>query len=392
MSARALGWGIASLLAASAVGCDDGAPNDAGGGGDAGPMVDAGGGGTDAGRDAGTVGCGGHNCQLDEACVRDVCVATCGEDTSGWDAALAARFTPVHAFCEASGTIDVAHDATDTTVFQIETTMIATGTTFTLSSWPLDLASAPSPTMFASFDVAHDDMTFLFVGELVRPSPDGMSVLVGYTLGDTSSTGELFNVVRADGTHMAFPANGNYDAVWVDNGTVLVNGLGLGAMNNGQGLYASKITAATLDETQVATGLGDASGSVLLTGDYLLAGGYSFADSASHVYAIGRQAVDGVLDGSRSAIDFAAEGVEVCPTCGLSSSFRRIDDHLVMNRYDASFMQDGILAYPITGFDATTGLALGDEEEWVTDGTFTSAFETHDGVLLRFAGGLLLVR
>ena len=95
----------ALMVAFALVGCDgetemmdggpdltDAGPTDAGDAADTGVEEDA-------GADGGVDEDSGVGCGADEAEVRGVCVATCGADTSGWDAALDESLTVVGTFC-----------------------------------------------------------------------------------------------------------------------------------------------------------------------------------------------------------------------------------------------------------------------------------------------------
>lgn len=349
---------------------------------DAGPPPDAGGG--DAGLD-----CASSGCDTGQTCLRGVCVAHCGADPSGWDAALAARLTPVASFCRSADVIDSAASADLTTVFEMVVTPGGASSMLALSSWDVDPAMAPAPTSIGSLIVTHADP--LFPGGYIAASPSRDAVLIGYTVSDAGFTGEVFRVMTSDGGELAIAADGNFDAAWVDDTVFLVNGTGLGAASEGQGLYAGTVGTA-ITGAQVATGLGDASGSVAVGPDYVLAGGFFFGDGSNRVYAIARSEVEDVIAGSRAVIDLATEGAEVCPSCALQSAFVLAGGALVVKRFDAMFAQTGLLAFQLTGFDPSSGLSVGAEETLVEGDAFTEALAADGGrVLLRFGEGLLLV-
>ena len=385
---------------------------DGGGGGDAGPTeTDAGPMGADAGPMSGDAGPmsddGGASdagpgacataCASDEACVRGMCVATCGADTAGWEAALAAGLVPLRAFCrvaDAFGTLPSGAGRAE--VFDVVATATATGTDLVVSAWgasPID--SAPRREL-ATVSVAHDAGTFLFPGGSVTPSGGGL--LFGYTLSDPGVSGEVIHVA-ADGTVTRYDAPGNFDAATDRPGRFLVNGLGLAGAGTGQGLYALDTGESPARAQRLLLGdLGSYSGAVAVTDQFALAGGLDDA-FVSHVYAYGIGALRAALNDGGDASDARREVLR--SGAPLGSAFTVVGEEgaltIVVPRYDAAFALEALEALPIAGFTEASGIELGAAYDLTTGSGFSAVYaaatEPMSGrptVMLRFAGGLLL--
>jgi hypothetical protein len=241
-----------------------------------------------------------------------------------------------------------------------------------------------------SVDVDHATDSMLYLGGYLDLSPSLDAALFGYSLSDAGFPGEVFSLVTADGASVRLAARGNFDATWLLADTFLVNGLGLDTVESGQGLYAGVIGTSGVTATQVGVGLGDFSGSVGVGETFVVAGGF-YADGA-RVYVAPRAAIEGAVSGARGAYDFETEGVQLCVRCSIPSAFDLVGDRIVVQTYDASFLLDGVVAYPIESYDETTGLALGAVETLASGATFDGALAAGGGRLyLTFAGGLLLV-
>ncbi len=248
--------------------------------------------------DAGPTPCGENFCTDEQACVRGVCVAHCGSDASGWDAALAAGLLPVTSICRpaAARAVHVAGDAVN--VWDLTTTTSGTETTFVVSRWPL---AAPVPVEIArtSTDPGADAM--LFTGGYLALAPTASLAAFGYTV-SPSFDGRVHLVLAGGGTDTDLSAPGNFDAAFLDGSTLLVNGLGVDDVGLGeQGLYAVT-TEGGLGFVRVAEGLGDFSGGVRVTDAFVLVGG-SFPGFESRTYVIDRALVEDVVAGRRPTLD-----------------------------------------------------------------------------------------
>lgn len=387
---RNLVLAIAASLTAL-VACDNG-PEGTDAGVDSGMMGSDGGtdGGTDSGpgddggSDAGPESCDTAGCGTGEVCLRSVCIATCGADASGWDAALAADLAPVASFCRSASAFGTRISGSETDVFDMTTAVSSGGTSFTLSRWIADPTTSPIPSVVGMASALHPSDVSLFAGGYVAASPSGASVAFGYTLGDASFSGEVFEIVTAGGASLSIDATGNFDATWLDDDVVLVNGVGLeGATGTGQALYAADLSGALF--RQVVTGLGSASGSVEIVGDSVLVGG--FDDSfVGHVYVVARADIETAVGGGATVVVDSSDEL-LYDGSPLPSAFERVGDLFVTSRYDVAFSLEALQAHPIEA-----GPTLGAPTDLTTGAIFTAAYEAADDrMLLRFAEGLLLV-
>lgn len=357
--------------------CDGSPATDAGPASDASPEDGAVG-------DAGPPRCGGAECAAGEACVRGVCLATCGADLAGWDAALAADLAPVHVFCRRADSFGTAIDAEGTRVLDVTASPGAAGTDLVLSEWRADPgAGAPSPTELATATVTHDADTLLFAGGYVVAGTDG--VLFGYTLGDATFSG---GVLLAEGASVTeLDATGNFDAAHGAGG-FFVNGLGLeGAGATGQALYFLDPAGPTA--ARIVTGVGSSSGGVALAEDYALVGGLDDA-FVGHVHVVSRAALEAAAAGGAAI----ADPPEVLAAAGgpLGSAFALVHESIVLPRYDASFALEALEAHPVEAWSEAEGATLGAATDLTTGPVFSAAYPAAEGgLLLRFAEGLLLV-
>jgi hypothetical protein len=355
-------------------GADDGGPSDDGGlARDAGPG-DAGVG-ADAGSDAGPAGCEIDGCGEGEACVRSVCIADCGGDVSGFEAALGAGFVPVAHFCRGPSAFAAREDGGDVTVFDLTAATAGTVTTFSLSRWALDPAT-PTPALAVvgtmTFD-AEDTGALAFAGGYLELDPDGAQALFGYTTSATGSPGQIFRMSLADGTGYKEVAPGNFDAAWVDAEHYLVNGFGLASLADGQGLYAADLTVADR-AVHIGTDFGAYSGSVAVGPTFILAAGVG-DDFAGHAYLVPRATYEAALaDGT--PVDLGALS-EVLDPAGapIGSTFSLVHGRLVTMPYGG----------PITSYATAVegdAMTLSDPRVLATGVTFTDAIAAGEGQLL----------
>lgn len=354
-------WMGCALIALSMVACDERDPGDV----DAGSVVD------------GATDCG---CASEEACVRGVCVASCGADGSALEAGIGDELTPVAAICRSS----VARTTRGGEVYDVTTETSGTVTTFVLSRFAIDAAgSAPVPTevVRTTEDSGSADV-MIFAGGYVALSPDGSRSSFGYT---TSMDFAGAVLVGAAGDVTSIDAPGNFDAAFLDDDTLLVNGLGVLDQDAGEGVYAADVGATPPTATHVLSEMGAYSGTVAVTADYVVAGA-SDESFATHVWAVPRADVASAIDAG-APIDVTTDATEVLDPAGapLPSAFRVIGDRLVTLPFGG----------PITSYRASwdgTALTLSDPIVLATDGTFTDVLAAPDDrLLLVHPSGLLLV-
>lgn len=119
----------------------------------------------------------------------------------------------------------------------------------------------------------------VFPGGYVAVSPGG-AIAVGFSRPDFSGA---IAGLEADGRPLRIEAPGNFDAAWLDDQTLLVNGAGLGSEHAGQGLYVWREGQAQL----LVGDLGSFSGYLAVGSSVVHAGGAfgSFPELTNRVFA-----------------------------------------------------------------------------------------------------------
>ena len=280
---------VGVLLASTGCG-EDGGGSDAGVREDAAVQVDANrpDASTDAGSDAAidsSVPCAEGFCAAGEACLRDVCVASCGGDVSALEVALGEGLVPVQNFCVAPvgpATVYTPRDGAPH-VYAVETWTSGASAQFMVRRWPLDPAlSSPTPEL-VGFGQHREtsEATTLHAGGFLDISPDGTLALLGFTT-SADFDGRVVLVYMGEffGSWITIPARGNFDARWIDDRRFVVNGLGFDGIDAGQGLYLGERGDGEFFSQRTVAGLGNFSGSVVaLDATTLLVGGYAPADA-----------------------------------------------------------------------------------------------------------------
>jgi len=363
---RILGALLALCLMA---GCDGSDDPDGGTSADAAPPTDAGA--VDGGPVVECVGC-----TSDEICVAGVCVAGCGADGAALTASLGAGLTPVQNVCRAVSAVEVRGSE----LWDLTTTVSGNVTSFSVSRYTLD---STSPTLFAesSYDTGLDT-TMLFPSGYLAIDPSRAVAAYGFTT-NVDFYGALF---LANGTTAPqLDAVGNFDAAFLDDDVLLINGLGSIATSEGQGVYAVDTRPSTPTGVHVLTNMGSFSGSVEATADYVLAGGVDDA-FAGHVYVVPRASVVMALTGT--PIDVTVGATEVLDPGSqlIPSTFRVVDGRLVTLPFGG----------PITSYATSwdgSALTLSDPQVLATGGTFTDALAAPTtGTILVHGTGLLVTR
>ncbi len=108
-----------------------------------------------------------------------------------------------------------------------------------------------------------------YLGTYLARSPGG-KLAAGYTE-DQTFDGALFLGAKGATPLKLEKAQGNYDALFLDEDTLLVNGAGLGAAQEGQGVYLHKAGSAP---RRLVKDLGAMSGQLALGASVLFVGGY----------------------------------------------------------------------------------------------------------------------
>ncbi len=375
----------------------DGPSLDPDAGADAGPgPVDAGredAGGEDAAAPDATVDC---ECGSGEACVRGVCLATCGLDGAALEEALSAGLTPVASFCRAAAAYGVYVSGDEVTVYDVTASTDGATTTLVLSRWALDPSvTTPAPIEVATTTHAVTEETELvFPGGYLEIDPAGARAIFGFTTSGAGSPGDVVVVTLADGAVTRLAAPGNFDAAWLDGTRFLVNGQGLDDRADGQGLYLGDLSG-TPRALHVLTNMGDYSGSVVATSAYVLAGAVVDGTFESRVRSFSRARLEvAIADevaidaGSDAAVSAVLDPGGAAP----ASTFSPLGARLVTTPYGG----------PLTSYAAAeTGgaITLSDPRVLATGAAMTDALPAGAGrtLLVLFDGatfspaGLLLV-
>jgi hypothetical protein len=141
----------------------------------------------------------------------------------------------------------------------------------------------------------------VFASGYLARSPSGALFAAGYTE-DITYDGGLFIGAKGATPKQLDKAKGNFDALFLDEGTLLINGVGLGAAQEGQGVYLWREGAAP---RRLVKDLGTMSGHLALAPGALFAGGY-FADG-NKLYAFSLAEVKAAI-ASGKALSAASDG------------------------------------------------------------------------------------
>jgi hypothetical protein len=370
--------------------------NGTSGGGDAGAPVDAampgdaadggaadGGAGSDGGADAGSADAGPCGaCGADHACLRDVCVPTCGSDTTALDMALGASLSVVAAYCRTPD----AFAFVGSHVYEVTHAGSGTMHTFTLARWNAD-GTTPAPTTLGTATyTAPDAATMVFTGGYLAVSPDESHAIFGYTTAGTVMVGGLFDLATASGMAVATDAPGNFDVAFLDATHFAVNGGGLGMMG-AQGLYLG--VAGAMGGTQVATHLGEYSGSLGVWADQhlVLAGGTSFGAP----WADGMTG-DRVVVLDQAALLAASTPIDAAtlPQLSIPSAFAMLSGgRLAHTRWGATAIEAIEVRTLTRATDGTVNVSS--PATLSTGALFTSAAAAGTDVALVFDHGILVV-
>jgi len=189
----------------------------------------------------------------------------------------------------------------------------------------------------------------LFPGEYVALSP-GAFVAVGYTEKDTLD-GEILWGDKGIKTPKAVDkATGNLDVVFLDDTTMLVNGTGVGAAQDGQGVY---LVQEGKSPRQLIKDMGIFSGFMALGPQVLFAGGY-FA-SGNRVYGFTLAEVQAAITAGGTLS--SADGDLVAE--GNTSDITALDGDLVLTTLDPSYQFKTVQRLPVTVSGSTVTVGQG---------------------------------
>jgi hypothetical protein len=167
------------------------------------------------------------------------------------------------------------------------------------------------------------------------------SVAVGYNTTDFGNPQGSVLWGREGTTPEEVPAAGNYDAVLVDEETLLVDGLGAGTLE-GQAVYAIRKDKEPL---KLIADLGEASAALALGARVLFAGGYTYGEGKSKLFGIPRVEVSAALAAGEE-LSATKSGVLIAEGCFLGAA--ALDDDLVILSCDEKFEYDGVWRIPVS--------------------------------------------
>ncbi|MCA9668522.1 MAG: hypothetical protein KC503_23180 [Myxococcales bacterium] len=215
----------------------------------------------------------------------------------------------------------------------------STAKTFEVSEQTFDIKSGilASPIPFYTFAVTSSEALF---GSMFLALSPGGKIASGYnTSSPTNPTGKVY-IASHGGTPSETQADGNFDAAFVDDTTLLVNGSAAGTLS-GQGVYVivdGKAPALLIKD------IGDFSGPVVVTKDIVYAGGYFSGANEGRMYAFTLAEIKAAIAGGTQLVasdgDLAFSGNQL-GAAGL-------DGDLAVARADSSFAFTAVSRYSAT--------------------------------------------
>jgi len=179
----------------------------------------------------------------------------------------------------------------------------------------------------------------LFASAYLALSPGGYAA-AGYTV-DTTYEGQVFWGNKGTGApNLVDKASGNFDVVFLDNQTMLINGTGVGTAQDGQGVY---LYQQGKTPRRLITDLGVASGFVAVGKKAVFAGGYF--TGGSKIYGFSVAEVQSAIAGG-GTLTPTADGDLILD--GSAGDAAALEDELVVVKLDSSWAFDGVARIPVT--------------------------------------------
>ncbi|MGF1469481.1 MAG: hypothetical protein ACFCGT_25450 [Sandaracinaceae bacterium] len=364
----------------------------------------------DAGPDAGPLPCSVAGCPGGEACVREVCVATCSADLSGWDDALGETLTPLTNFCRVAETQAVSRGGDGLVVLDVTSDSGSAPPDLVVSRWVARVGGVASPTevgratpMLSAAGAAFEVNGFAEISET------GDALLFGYAEIGSPFEGEIFDVSLPDGDPAQRPVRANLAAAWLNNSRFLATATavneGVADDQMGVGIYVVN----RLDETDnrlVVTGIGDIHQGLEVGPGWVLVAGITFggswpdgAEEGPRAFVLSRSSVQNAIVRDEVVSIFDGSGL----TVGIFEVFDpfRPGDRSPLeteffglgNSRLVTFTRTAGLTAWTADYSRFSGMALSNGVTLSTGDTFTRAFEGgFSTLLLAHADGLLLVR
>jgi len=208
---------------------------------------------------------------------------------------------------------------------------------------------AASP--YLSFTASTADAATKVFASNFLPRSAGGFVAASYT--DSSFAGEIFWGDKGIKTPKQVDQASNYDAVFLDDTTLLVNGAGIGAAA-GQGVYVIQEGKAAW---RVITDIGELSGHLGLGQSVLFAGGAFGTSYENKIYAFTLAELKAAIV-AKTALSAATAG-DLIYTASYIPDAAALGDSLVAGPPDASYGFQSVKRVPVTvsGNNVTAGAA-----------------------------------
>jgi hypothetical protein len=179
----------------------------------------------------------------------------------------------------------------------------------------------------------------VFAGEYLALAPASDVVAVGYTL-DKTFDGAVYWGPPATSPKKVSKAQGNYDAVLLDDTTLLLNGFGAESAQQGQGVYVIDAAGAR----RLIKDLGAMSGPLVITDVALVAGGYF--TKGTQLYGFSLAEIKAAIAGGK---ELSASGDGDLVYSGAVLDAASLGDALALSRADATtFAFTGVALVPLT--------------------------------------------
>jgi hypothetical protein len=206
--------------------------------------------------------------------------------------------------------------------------------------WPIDPKSGALGASTVVFSFSEVATVKIFASEYLAAAPGSAGPFaVGFTL-DKTFEGAIYRGSAGGAPQKIGGAQGNFDALFLDDKTLLVNGFGAESAQLGQGVY---LLEAGKPARRLIKDLGAMSGYLALGTHALFAGGY-FTDG-SKLYGLSLAELNAAIAGGKE-LSASADGDLVYSGSALDAA--ALGDDLVIARVDTSFAFDGVSVVPVT--------------------------------------------
>lgn len=219
----------------------------------------------------------------------------------------------------------------------------------TVSAAPIDPLTGKPGTYSPLFSFTPGLSGTLFASAYLALSPAGQAA-VGYTV-DTTFDGQIFWGNTATPKPVD-KASGNFDVAFLDNQTLLINGMGVGAAQDGQGVY---LYQQGKTPRRLITDIGTMSGFLAVGKKAVFAGGYF--TGGSKIYGFSVAEVQSAIGGG-GTLTPTADGDLILD--GSAGDAAALEDELVVVKLDSSWAFDRVTRIPVTvsGNTVTPGTAV----------------------------------